>query len=392
MTVLVVIPARAGSKGVPDKNLKEFCGVPLGVRTVELAKQSEAKPRVLVSTDSEHYATVFKEAGAEVPFLRPAELSGDAAKSEDALLHALDWLEKEDGYQPDVLVFLQCTSPFLRPEDIDGCLRLIEDGADCAFTVAPSHAFLWKHDSSAGAVGINHDSSIRLRRQDLEPEFRETGACYAMKTAGFCKHQHRFFGKIAFHTVPEKCALEIDSLADWQLCETLAQLEMGRCERGSGELPQAIVFDFDGVFTDNQVSVSETGEEAVVCSRSDGLGVALFREKYPDVKLLILSKERNPVVLRRAEKLKLEVLHGIDDKVDVLSGWLKSNEISWKDIAYLGNDLNDLGCLRKAGLGVAVGDAYPEVKSVAQQVLKRDGGKGAVREFLEAFLKSECSG
>lgn len=148
--------------------------------------------------------------------------------------------------------------------------------------------------------------------------------------------------------------------------------------------PQAVIFDFDGVMTDNRVAVLKSGREAVFCNRSDGLGIGMLRAK--NVPMLILSTETNPVVAARAKKLKLECLQGIGQKEKVLAEWLAARGYDPARVIYLGNDINDMGCLKLVGLPVVVGDAYPEVKAVARMVLTKHGGKGAVRELCDRIL------
>lgn len=144
---------------------------------------------------------------------------------------------------------------------------------------------------------------------------------------------------------------------------------------------EAVVFDFDGVFTDNRVFVFEDGKEAVVCNRSDGLGISRLRRM--GIEMLILSTETNPVVTKRAQKLKLPVMQSVDDKLSAITAWSKENGIPMKHIAYLGNDINDRYCLENVGMAVVVSDAMPEVKPLAQIILKKAGGNGAVREFCD---------
>lgn len=142
------------------------------------------------------------------------------------------------------------------------------------------------------------------------------------------------------------------------------------------------VFDFDGVFTDNRVTVLEDGREAVMCNRSDGLGLQRLRDAH--VPAMILSTETNPVVKARARKLRVPCIHGVKDKLAALRAEVRRRRIPLSAVAYLGNDINDSDCLRAVGLPVVVADAWPEVKSLAKWVLKRCGGKGAVREFCDA--------
>ena len=144
---------------------------------------------------------------------------------------------------------------------------------------------------------------------------------------------------------------------------------------------QAVVFDFDGVFTDNRVWVFEDGREAVACDRADGIGLSRLRTL--GLKMTILSTETNPVVSRRAEKLKIPCLQGVADKVAALKIYAAENRLDLKRVAFVGNDVNDLDGLRLVGLAVAPEDAYPEVKARARWILKRKGGMGAVREFCD---------
>jgi N-acylneuraminate cytidylyltransferase len=141
------------------------------------------------------------------------------------------------------------------------------------------------------------------------------------------------------------------------------------------------VLDFDGVLTDNRVWLNETGEETIVFDRGDGMGIRLLRESGVDV--LVLSTEENPVVAARCTKLKVPYRQGLVDKHAALLQWTAQHDLELGDVAYVGNDVNDLECLRAVGLGVAVADAHPEVLETAHHVLTRSGGKGAVREICD---------
>jgi 3-deoxy-D-manno-octulosonate 8-phosphate phosphatase (KDO 8-P phosphatase) len=142
-----------------------------------------------------------------------------------------------------------------------------------------------------------------------------------------------------------------------------------------------VAFDFDGVFTDNTVYVSQDGTEMVRCSRSDGFG--LRRIEALGLITLIISTEKNPVVAARSAKLQIRCIHGCDDKARVLLQVLSERCIQPTQAAYVGNDINDLECLRLVGFPVAVADAYPEVKAIAAYETRRQGGYGAVREICD---------
>ncbi|MGX1271957.1 CMP-N-acetylneuraminic acid synthetase [Streptomyces phaeoluteigriseus] len=315
--VLAVIPARGGSKGVPAKNLASVGGVPLVARAVRECRATRLVTDVVVSTDDQAIAVAAREAGAEV-VLRPAAIAGDTATSEAAVLHAMDTHEALHGAAVDAVLLVQCTSPFIVREDIDGvAAAVVENGADTAVTVAPFHGFVWRDGdagSTDGGFGVNHDKSYRPRRQDRPQDLLETGAAYAMDAAGFREHGHRFFGRTELVRTDPARVLEIDDPHDLARARALAPLfDADR----PGSLPtaadiDAVVLDFDGTQTDDRVLIDSDGREFVSVHRGDGLGIAALRRS--GLKLLILSTEQNPVVAARARKLKLPVLHGIDRK------------------------------------------------------------------------------
>ena len=147
-----------------------------------------------------------------------------------------------------------------------------------------------------------------------------------------------------------------------------------------------IVFDFDGVFTDNRVLVLQDGTEGVLCSRSDGFGLDAVRRL--GIKLMVISTEKNSVVSARCKKLNLPCIHGCDNKADTLKLEAGKAGIPLGNIAYMGNDINDLECLELAGFPVCVADAYPEVIAVSSHVTQAKGGHGAVREFCDFVAKA----
>ena len=146
-----------------------------------------------------------------------------------------------------------------------------------------------------------------------------------------------------------------------------------------------VAFDFDGVFTDNSVYVFEDGSEAVRCSRSDGIG--LRKLDRLGVETIIISTEVNRVVAERAEKLKIRCVHGVEDKRAKLQSIADEHGFDLVDVAFVGNDVNDLGCLEVVGLPIAVQDSYPEVLRLAKYTTKTLGGYGAVREVCDLFDK-----
>jgi len=225
MENIAVIPARGGSKGIPQKNIKNLCGKPLIVYSIEAALQAKSVERVIVSTDDKEIAKVSRQYGAEV-IQRPDDISGDFASSEAALLHVLEELDRKEEYRPDLLVFLQCTSPLTLSADIDGTVQaLLDQEAETAFAAAPFHYFLWSVDSEGEACGINHDKKKRLMRQQRDDQFVEAGAVYVMRGSGFLKKKHRFFGKTVLYEIPEERCFEIDEPVDLLVAEQLIEAQ-----------------------------------------------------------------------------------------------------------------------------------------------------------------------
>ena len=389
--VLVVIPARGGSKGVPGKNTAPVGGEPLVARTVRACLAAERPTRVVVSTDDAAVTAAARAAGAQV-VRRPAELSGDTASSESALLHVMDEVAALDGAPVDVVVLVQCTSPFITPEEVDGVVAaVLDDGADSAFTAAPFHGFLWRErptsDGKRIGHGVNHDESFRPRRQDRPEDLLETGAAYAMRADGFRAAGHRFFGRTALVRTDPARVLEIDEPADLARARALEPLFTDRPRRPSREDVDAVVLDFDGTQTDDRVWIDADGHETVAVHRGDGLGVARMRRA--GLPVLLLSTETNPVVAARARKLDIPVVHGVDRKDRALTLWAEEHGIDLGRVLYLGNDVNDLPCFDLVGWPTAVADAQPEVLDRARAVTARRGGFGAVREIAAWLLGKE---
>ncbi|MGY0492197.1 cytidylyltransferase domain-containing protein [Streptomyces sp. WG-D5] len=411
--VLAVIPARGGSKGVPAKNLAPVGGVPLVARAVRECLATRHVTDVVVSTDDTAIASAARDAGAEV-VTRPTAIAGDKSSSEAAVLHAMDAHEALHGAEVDVVLLVQCTSPFLVREDIDAVVRaILEGGADSALTVAPFHGFVWRHSgdtideprpesvrgaaveggvavladrvtATGGGYGVNHDKSMRQMRQDRPQDLLETGAVYGMETTGFRRHEHRFFGRTELVRTDPARVLEIDDPHDLARARALAPLFDQQSALPTKEDIDAVVLDFDGTQTDDRVLIDSEGREFVTVHRGDGLGIAALRRS--GLELLILSTEVNPVVAARARKLKIPVLHGIDRKDLALKQWCEEQGIAPERVLYVGNDVNDLPCFALAGWPVAVASAHDVVRGAARAVTTVPGGEGAIREIASWIL------
>lgn len=172
---------------------------------------------------------------------------------------------------------------------------------------------------------------------------------------------------------------------------TLKAVERSAMAIDSLQFIRLLVFDFDGVFTDNTVIVSQDGTESIRCSRSDSLGLAMLH-KAGGPTCCILSTERNPVVMARAQKLGLACYHGCQDKAQFLLQLMQEKELSSKEVAFMGNDLNDLEAMNLVGISIVPADAHPHIRQNADLVLTASGGRGAIRELCDLFLSNLTHG
>lgn len=215
---IAIIPARGNSKGIPSKNLQEVGGIPLITRAVLAAKRAEFIHEVVVSTQNDDIAKAAIAAGASI-HMRPTDLCQDVTTSEDVLRHVL--LQYHEAH---LAAFLQCTSPFTRPETIDACMYKLErEHLDCVFTVAETHSGYWR-DDSFGLYCYNYaPASARTPRQQAPATYRETGGVYALRVASFLERRPvtRFCGQLGMVEVEQQEAMEIDVPFDLQIARAM---------------------------------------------------------------------------------------------------------------------------------------------------------------------------
>jgi|CXWL01.1.fsa_nt_gi CMP-N-acetylneuraminic acid synthetase len=217
-TVLGLITARGGSKGVPRKNVRTVARKPLIAWTIESARQSRRLDRIVVSTDDDEIASVSRQFGAVVPFMRPPELARDDSPHIDVVLHALRWLAQEEKYEPEYVLLLQPTSPLRTAEDIDGMIDLaLERRAEAVVSVSPAcdHPYLAKRVDSEGVIAPFMECPLAYaRRQDLPPAYALNGALYLQQCAGLLKRQSFEGCRTIAYIMPRQRSLEVDTEAD----------------------------------------------------------------------------------------------------------------------------------------------------------------------------------
>lgn len=220
---LAVIPARGGSKRIPRKNVKDFCGKPMIMWSIESALSSGCFDAVIVSTDDADIAAVARASGAEVPFMRPAELSDDHTGTIPVIRHAVDWIAQA-GRRPDKVCCLYATAPFVRPDDLRRGLEVLDaSGADYAFSVT-SYAFPIQRAlrmTSQGRVAMFHPEHFGSRSQDLEEAFHDAGQFYWGRTEAWLEGRVIFSPQAAPVVLPRHRVQDIDTPEDWERAQWL---------------------------------------------------------------------------------------------------------------------------------------------------------------------------
>jgi N-acylneuraminate cytidylyltransferase len=372
---ILIIPARGGSKGIPRKNLQTVNGLSLIERAIRSSLKAKVD-KIIVSTDDLEIENIARKYKIEV-HKRSKSTATDTASTESVILEVIFQLGTHWDAN-SVVGFCQVTSPFIESKTINECFDLAEKGYS-AFSAKSFHGFIWQENNEWHPV--DHPIDHRPRRQELNPKVQETGAIYCFPLEKFKEKKYRFCSKPMPVLVNDIYSLEIDDKAELELANLIAtQNELiGFTDRNYQILPKIIFTDFDGCLTDDKVKVNMFGKESVRANRKDGLAVK--RLKSLGIKVVIATTEKNSVVQVRADKMKVEVLRGLDNKVEAISEYLIKHSFNWADVWYVGNDINDLGALEKAALSFCPIDASPEVIATAQIVLSRRGGEGLLAEI-----------
>ena len=395
--ILALIPARGGSKGLPGKNIKPLGGHPLIAYSITAGLNSSMVDRVIVSTDDPEISSVARFYGADVPFLRPAEIAQDETRDLPVFQHALNWLMDTEGYQPDLVVQLRPTSPFRSLTLVDEAIKVLQDNpkASSVRGVVPSKQNpykMWRIGEDGMMQPLlesEFSEAFNMPRQELPPTYWQTGHIDVIRRETILGGSMTG-DKVLPCLIDPVFSIDLDNQLDWEQAEGRIKDLRSQITHPSGgkALPDRVsllVLDFDGVLTDDRVYVNERGEEAVAAFRGDGMGISALKKR--GIETIILSREVNPVVQARGDKLGVPVYQGILKKDEVLKEILKEKKISGDEVVYLGNDVNDLPCFPLVGFAAVVADAHPAVMKEAHYVLSKKGGHGAVRELCDLIME-----
>ena len=370
-----IIPARGGSKGIPRKNIKQILGFPLIYWSIEAAKESIYLDDFYVSTEDEEIARIAEKYGAKV-LLRPSEL----AKDETTTISVLNDIVKH--IKCDNIVVLQPTSPIRNFNTIDDCIKQYKSG---------------NYDTLATGYYskiIEYGTHQNIRRQDINGFFYDDGNIYIINS-NLIKDK-KWYGERVFKKINEKeLNYEIDDLTDLKIVSNLLEERLIQGKQPSSfhkklSNIKLLAMDVDGILTDAGMYYSEKGDELKKFNTIDGKGIELIRNI--GVKTAIITSENTKIVERRAKKLKIDFLYqGIDRKDVIIKEIAKKQNINLNQIAYIGDDLNDISALKIVGFPITVKNARKENKSHAKLIVPICGGDGCVRYVCDLIVNNSTN-
>lgn len=388
--MVAFIPVRGGSKSIPLKNIKEFCGKPLVYWTIKAASETQHIESVYVATDNEHIKqTVLQFKLPKVHIIeRSHETATDTASTEAAML------EFASNYNFEHMILIQATSPLLESTDLqEGITKYFSDQVDSLLSVVRQKRFIWSNEGDFVQPN-NYDPLTRPRRQEWEGYLVENGAFYITSRKSLLKSGCRISGNISAYEMPDDTFFEVDEPSDWIIAEKLKEKRISKSSFSAVDFNKInlLVCDVDGVLTDAGMYYSLAGDELKKFNTRDGKGIELLREK--GIRVMFLTSENIELVCKRAEKLKVDFLYmGVGDKKAYLEGFFEENNIyDFSKTAYIGDDINDLECIKSAAFSATPADGLPEVKDAARYTCSLAGGQGCVREICELILNGRKHG
>jgi YrbI family 3-deoxy-D-manno-octulosonate 8-phosphate phosphatase len=383
MKYLALIPARGGSKGIPLKNIKLLAGKPLINYSVDAALGADEIIKVIISSDSHQIYEVYQSYYAlndRVDFhWRSEETASDTASTESAMLEFA-----ASGRSFENIILIQATSPLLKSEDLKlGIKKYETTKAGGVISVVRQKRFFWGENGDSSISPLNYNPKNRQRRQDFQGDLVENGAFYITSRDLLLASKCRISPPYQLQEMSEDSYFEIDSPEDWTIVENLLKGHKRRIADFSKI--KILLTDVDGVLTDAGMIYDSDGAESKRFNTRDGKAFELLKGR--DIYTGIVTAEETSMVAWRAKKIKADFLYqGISNKLKVVTELLESLNLGFENLAYIGDDINDIDVLSKSGVSACPADAEEAVKSIVQFTMNRNGGEGVVRELVNMIL------
>ena len=380
--VIAFIPVRGGSKSIPLKNIKLFCGKPLVCWNIEALEACDLVDEVIVATDSDDIWNTVEICHYKKTTLyrRSAENACDTASTESVMLEYIHYAQLP---REDIFMLVQATSPLTESVHFSEALQKYATGEyDSMLTCVRNFRFFWNEDGSS----MNYDYMNRPRRQNFSGMLMENGAFYINTVGKILSNGNRLGGKIGIYEMPEYTATEIDEPDDWMILEKLMRKYKSEFQTPLTKSSiKLFVSDIDGTLTDGGMYYSENGDELKKFNTRDGMGFGMLREA--GIKTAIVTSEDRELNRRRAEKMKIDYLvQGKRDggKLAAVAEIVKELGITMQEVAYIGDDVNCIELLSSVGYAACPADACAKVKEIPGiAVMSKNGGDGCVREWIE---------
>ena len=380
--VTAFIPVRGGSKSIPLKNIREFCGKPLVYWNIAALQAAGLVDKIVVATDSDDIEATVRSFGFDKVeiYRRSAENASDTASTESVML---EYIEAANLSEETVFMLVQATSPLTQTIHFQEALQLYSEGNyDSLLTCVVNKRFFWNKNGTPR----NYDYRNRPRRQNFDGELMENGAFYINTVKNILQSGNRLSGKIGIYEMPEYTAIEIDEPDDWTMLENLMRKHVLKTQPVTKI--KLFLTDVDGVLTDGGMYYSEIGDEQKKFNTRDGMGFHLLREA--GIKSGIITTENTQIVERRAAKLKVDYVYqgkNTGGKLQTAMEICRKEGITLAEAAYIGDDINCYDLLCNVGMAACPADAVEKIKTIPNiKILRKKGGEGVVREFIEIIL------
>lgn len=379
------IPVRGGSKSIPLKNIKPFCGKPLVYWNIKALEETELIDEIIIATDSDEIiATVesFRFNKTKI-YKRTIENAQDTSSTESVML---EYLTQANLNVDNIFILVQATSPLTESIDFSNALDYyLSNNFDSLLTGVRLKRFFWNFDGTPK----NYNYKNRPRRQDFDGEFMENGAFYINSVGNILKYKNRLCGKIGLYEMAEYKSYEIDEPDDWVILENLMKRHVLKYLHPLKSI-KLFLTDVDGVLTDSGMYYSESGDELKKFNTRDGMGLQMLQNA--GIKTGIITSEITQLVEKRAKKLKVDfVYQGKREggKLEAAIEICQKMGITLEETAYIGDDTNCIELLSAVGWAACPRDAVEKIKLIhGIYILNKNGGEGCVREFVDKILSN----
>ena len=378
---IAFVPVRCGSKSIPFKNIKIFCGKPLVYWSILALQNSKMIDSIYVATDCEEIESVVSSFSfSKVKVYKRSDVNATDSSSTESVM--LEFLDKNNLKNHDLFLLVQATSPLTQTKDFNNALKLLsKDKSDSLLTCVRTKRFFWDVNKP-----INYDFMDRPLRQNFQGLLMENGAFYINSVGDIKKYKNRLSGKIAIYEMDEFTSIEIDEEDDWIIKEELMRRHVPPINQK--QKIKLFLTDVDGTLTDAGMYYGENGEEYKKFNTHDGKGFELLRKI--GIKTGIITSENSKIVEKRAKKLKVDYLYqGVANKgkLQAAKEICTIENITLDEVAYVGDDINCYELLKNVGLSACPANSIKKIKKIPSiTCLKKNGGDGSVREFIDQII------